>query len=71
MLQGINSTVNVASDKGILISTGVRAITVATNANGVSILHNQISGAGYGIHFGNATYANVKINSNQVVRRPE
>jgi len=49
-----------------IVGSGVRAITVATNGGSISILHNQISGAGYGINFGNGTYSNVKINNNVV-----
>ena len=49
-----------------IISTGVRAVTVATNGDDISILNNQITGKGYGIHFGNAIHNNVKINNNRV-----
>jgi conserved repeat domain/conserved repeat domain len=49
-----------------IVGSGVRAITVATNGGNISILHNQITGDGYGIHFGTGIYSNVKINSNVV-----
>ena len=49
-----------------IVNGGVRAITVATNGDSISILHSQISGAGYGIHFGNGIYGNLKINNNVV-----
>src|SRR5205823_2567624 len=32
-----------------IVGSGVRAITVATNGNDISMLHNQINGAGYGV----------------------
>jgi len=35
MLQGINSTVNVASDKGIFTITGVRTASCAKNSSSV------------------------------------
>lgn len=57
------SGLTVAND---IVGSGVRAITVATNGDSINILHNQINGAGYGIHFGNGTYSNVKINNNVV-----
>lgn len=50
-----------------IVGSGVRAITIATTpSNDLSILHNQITGSGYGIHFGNGIYGNVKINNNVV-----
>jgi hypothetical protein len=50
-----------------IIGSGVRAITIATSpSNDLSILHNRISGSGYGIAFGNGIYGNVKINNNVV-----
>lgn len=49
-----------------ILSTGVRALTIATSGNDLRILDNDIDGAIYGIHFGAGTFEDVRINGNVV-----
>lgn len=50
-----------------ILGTGVRALSIATSGEGLSILRNRIDGGAYGMHFGAGTYANLRINENVVL----
>jgi parallel beta helix pectate lyase-like protein len=50
-----------------ILGSGVRALSVATSGEDLSILRNRIDGGAYGMHFGTGTYANVRINENVVL----
>lgn len=50
-----------------ILGSGVRALTVATSGEDLSVLRNRIDGGGYGVHFGAGAYANVRINENVVL----
>jgi len=50
-----------------ILGSGVRALTIATSGEDLSILNNLVEGDIFGIHFGTGTFANLKINENVVV----
>ncbi len=50
-----------------ILGSGVRALTIATSGEDLSILNNRLAGDIFGIHFGNGTYSNVRINGNHVL----